>query len=327
MDQDLINALKEITPEEQSYLDGNIQVDWGIYAQKGLSEIDSQQFLKKGHLITVRHHSRFVEFPAHRHNYIEIMYVCSGTITHWIDGKELVMQKGDILLLNQQVKHGVKKAGYEDIGINFIALPEFFDVPLQMMQEGNVIVDFLAGIFRQSNPMSQYLLFQLGQQKGIENLMENMIRSMVNRAEHEDVINQYSMGLVFLYLTNHMDSLTENSSQSYRDIVIQATLKYIDTQYRTASLSHIAEDFHQSLSVLSKMIKQDTGFTFQELLIRKRCQKAVMLLVETDIPVEEILSNIGYENQSHFYRQFKKRYGMTPGKYRVSHRRDEKIRI
>ena len=145
--------------------------------------------------------------------------------------------------------------------------------------------------------------------------------------EHEDVINQYSMGLVFLYLANHMDSLTEDSSQSYRDIVIQATLKYIDTQYRTASLSHIAEDFHQSLSVLSKMIKQDTGFTFQELLIRKRCQKAVMLLVETDIPVEEILSNIGYENQSHFYRQFKKRYGMTPGKYRVSHRRDERIRI
>jgi YesN/AraC family two-component response regulator len=78
---------------------------------------------------------------------------------------------------------------------------------------------------------------------------------------------------------------------------------------------------------LSKLIKQSTGFTFQELLQRKRFQKAVMLLLDTDLSVEEIAEAVGYENLSYFYRQFKERYGRTPRKYRMEHRGDPYIRI
>lgn len=144
---------------------------------------------------------------------------------------------------------------------------------------------------------------------------------------NKDVINQYSMGLVFLYLIDHIDTLSDNSSQKYEDVVVQATTRYIDSHYRTASLSQIADDFKLSLSALSRMIKKSTGFTFQELLMRKRFQKAVMFLVETELPVEEIAINVGYENHSYFYRQFKARYGMTPNQYRITHKDDKAIKI
>ena len=61
--------------------------------------------------------------------------------------------------------------------------------------------------------------------------------------------------------------------------------------------------------------------------MRKRFQKALMFLVETELPVEKIAANIGYENQSYFYRQFKARYGMTPSQYRQEHKHDTQIRI
>lgn len=327
MNEELMSELRRISPEEQSYLNSGSGVKKDIYTNKNIFEIDRNIFLKEERLITVRPHSRFVEFPAHRHNYIEIMYVCSGTITHLIDGKELVMEKGDLLLLNQHVKHGVRRAEYDDIGINFIALPEFFDIPLQMLQEDNVLAEFLVNTLRQNNQVSHYLLFRLKEDRAIENLMENMISSIIYAERNEDTINQYSMGLVFLYLLSHVDSLTQNSSQSYGDIIIQSTLKYIDTWYKNASLTKLAEDFHQPLSGLSKLIRQNTGFTFQELLQRKRFQKAVMLLVESDLSIEEIALAVGYENQSYFYRQFRKRYGMTPRKYRIEHRDDKKIRL
>ncbi len=362
MDKWLMCKLREITTEEQAYLDGYIQVKRDIYTLSGevqktegadatgsrkrsvrqdKFEVDCQRFLQEGKLITVRHHSRFIEFPLHKHNYIEIMYVCSGEITHYIDGKELVMQEGDLLLLNQHVRHGIKRAGMDDVGVNFIVLPEFFDIPFQMMRKQNIIADFLLGILRQNNPIPQYLNFQLRGQKAISNLMENMIASIVRERmlpdsdsplavpgyNNKDVINQYSMGLVFLYLIDHIDTLSDNSSQSYEDIVVQATARYIDAHYRTASLSRIADDFKLSLSVISRMIKKSTGFTFQELLVRKRFQKAVMFLVETELPVEEIAVNIGYENHSYFYRQFKARYGMTPSQYRRMHKDDNAIKI
>lgn len=316
MDQKLVQQLQAVTEEEQTYLDGSVHVNKDIYTTKQSFEIDHNLFLREGKLVTVRHHSRFVTFPEHSHNYVEIMYVCSGTITHCVNEKEIILQKGDMLFLNQHVKHSVKRAEFGDIGVNFIALPEFFDIPLRMLRKQNIIADFLASTLGQTNPNPQYLVFQLQEQKMIENLMENMIASIVQENDNEDVINQFSMGLVFLYLINHIDSLKENSSESYQDIVIQAILKYITAQYRTASLSRIAENLHQSPSVLSKMIKQATGFTFQELLIYKRCQKATDLLIGTDMSVEEIIANVGYENQSYFYRLFKRRYGMTPNQYR-----------
>ena len=327
MDKRLLEQIQKITPEEQEYLDGEKTVNREIYTRKEYFEIDSQLFLKQGKLVTVRHHSRFIEFPEHKHNYIEIVYVCAGEITHYIDGKTLLMQPGDLLLMNQHVKHSVKRAELGDIGINFIALPEFFDIPLQMMRKQNVIADFLLGTLRQNNTVPQYLLFQLKGQKQISNLMENMIASLVGDSENEDTINQYSMGLVFLYLLNHMDKLAHNSSQNYEDIVIQAALKYIDTQYRTAVLSRIAEDFNLSLSAVSRLIKKNTGFTFMELLMRKRFQKASVFLVETELPVEQIAANIGYENLSYFYLQFKAHYGVTPNQYRSEHKNDTQIRI
>lgn len=341
MDEWLMQEIRKVTAEEQAYLDGDVQVKKDLYTRKDKFEVDCQLFLREGKLITVRHHSRFVEFPLHKHNYIEIMYVCSGEITHYINGRELVMREGDLLLLNQHVKHGIKRAGIDDIGVNFIVLPEFFDIPFQMMRKENIIADFLMGTLQQNNPIPQYLNFQLGGQRAISNLMENMIASIVQEGitsdaerqdvlqgdNNKDVINQYSMGLVFLYLIDHIDTLSDNSSQKYEDVVVQATTRYIDSHYRTASLSQIADDFKLSLSALSRMIKKSTGFTFQELLMRKRFQKAVMFLVETELPVEEIAINVGYENHSYFYRQFKARYGMTPNQYRITHKDDKAIKI
>lgn len=317
MKESLIRKLQEISVEEHAYLDGQANVRKEIYTKQNTFEIDKQLFLKEERLITMRPHSRFVNFPEHRHNYIEIMYVCKGSITHYIEGKEIVMQKGDVLLLNQHVKHSVKKADYDDVGVNFIALPEFFDIPLRMLRNNNVLADFLVKTLRQNYKESGYLLFKLDGDTAIDNLMENMITSMIDEEKQDDNLNQYSMGLVFLYLMKHVENLTTNTSQNYFDVILQTTLDYIDSSYKTANLTKIAEDFHQSLSVLSKLIKQSTGLTFQELLQKKRFQKAVTLLAETDLSVDEISLEVGYENKSYFYRRFKERYGMTPRRYRI----------
>ena len=316
MKQKLLDELMKISEEEQKYLDGQGDIERQLYVKEKIEEIDRELLLKRGQLITVRPHSRFVDFPEHRHNYVEIMYVAQGSITHFIEGKELVLHKGDVLMLNQQVVHSIKRADYQDIGINFIALPEFFEVPLSMLGGENVLARFVTSVFRQKDPVSHYLLFRLQENEQVENLMENMVESMLHGYANEDIINQYSMGIVFLYLLNHLENLSHNSSMDYKETVVQAVLGYINSDCKNASLMRIAEDTHQSITALSKLIKQKTGYNFQELLQRKRFQMAVHLLCDTKLSIEEIALDVGYENQSYFFRQFKERYGMTPHKYR-----------
>ena len=324
MKQKLLDELMKISEEEQKYLAGQGDIEKQLYAKEQIGEIDRELLLKRGQLITVRPHSRFVDFPEHRHNYVEIMYVAQGSITHFIEGKELVLHKGDVLMLNQQVVHSIKRADYQDIGINFIALPEFFEVPLSMLGGENVLARFVTSVFRQKDPVSHYLLFRLQENEQVENLMENMVESMLHGYANEDIINQYSMGIVFLYLLNHLENLSHNSSMDYKETVVQAVLGYINSDCKNASLMRIAEDTHQSITALSKLIKQKTGYNFKELLQRKRFQMAVHLLCDTKLSIEEIALDVGYENQSYFFRQFKERYGMTPHKYRKENRKDKK---
>ena len=86
--------------------------------------------------------------------------------------------------------------------------------------------------------------------------MKDMVESMLHGYANEDIINQYSMGIVFLYLLNHLENLSHNSSMDYKETIVQAVLGYINSDCKNASLMRIAEDTHQSMTTLSKLIKQ-----------------------------------------------------------------------
>lgn len=87
MREELLNELMVISEEEKKYRAGQGMVERQLYARESIGEIDRELLLKRGRLITVRPHSRFVDFPEHRHNYVEIMYVVQGSITHIIGGE------------------------------------------------------------------------------------------------------------------------------------------------------------------------------------------------------------------------------------------------
>ena len=91
MHQELIRELAMITDEERRILEGKQEIDPQLYTEKKEMVVDSAKLLKKGKLIQVRPHTRFVHFPAHTHNYIEVIYMCQGTTTHIVNGNQVVL--------------------------------------------------------------------------------------------------------------------------------------------------------------------------------------------------------------------------------------------
>ena len=75
MKQKLLDELMKVSEEEQKYLDGQGDIERQLYVKEKIEEIDRELLLGRGQLITVRPHSRFVDFPEHRHNYVEIINI------------------------------------------------------------------------------------------------------------------------------------------------------------------------------------------------------------------------------------------------------------
>ncbi|WP_373213076.1 AraC family transcriptional regulator [Ruminococcus sp. 5_1_39BFAA] len=327
MQRELLEKLREITEEEQRILDGEGQVDQDLYTSGKEFTVDSGKMLEEGKLIAVRTHTRFVYFPSHRHNYVEVLYACEGELINVIDGKQVTIRKGELLFLNQFTRHEILPAGENDIAINFMILPEFFDVAYSMAGSNNVLADFVVNVLRRDEERGEYLHFKVSEVLQIQNLLENMIYSLVTGKGEDNRINQTTMGLIFLYLLNSVQYVEMRVPNQYENMISMSTLKYIEEKYRTATLTELCSQLHLPMHILSKMIKKTTGFNFKELLQRKRLSKAMELMCDTDLPISDIIAAVGYENNSYFHRVFKERYHMTPRSFRIENRKNNNIRI
>lgn len=317
MNADLLHRLEKITKEEEMILSGRNSVIKNLYTTKKDFIVDSEKMLEKGKLIDVRTHTRFAHFPKHKHNYVEIIYMCKGSTTHIInDLSRVVLEEGDLLFLNQNACQEILPAGEKDIAINFIVLPEFFDVAFGMLQGENMLKDFIVDSLRQDTGKASYLYFKAADILPVQNLIENMIWSLMNKKPGSNKINQTTMGLLFLQLLNYTEKIEQSDNDSYDNSITLSVLRYIEENYRDASLTKLAEELNQSVYSLSKLIKRSTGHTYKELLQRKRFNKAVELLSNTKLTVSDIITVVGYDNTSYFHRVFKEKYHMTPKQFR-----------
>ena len=194
MNAEIVKQLSVITEEEQRILDGQKNINKTIYTKKKELVVDSQHFLQKGKLIQVRTHTRFVHFPKHRHNYVEVIYMCKGSTKHIIDGNEVVLEEGDLLFLNQNATQEILPAGKDDIAINFIIQPQFFDRTFEMIgADDNLLRDFLVGSLCEDSRRTSYLYFHVADVLPIQNLIENMIWSLLNNQINKRSCNQLTM--------------------------------------------------------------------------------------------------------------------------------------
>lgn len=327
MRQELLDRLRVISEEEQRILDGMTEVDRDLYTTGTDFTVDSKKMLEKGELIAVRTHTRFIRFPLHRHNYIEVIYVCQGKLVNVIDGHQITVRAGELLFLNQYTRHELLPAGEEDIAINLMILPEFFDMACNMTGSRNVLVDFLANMLRRDEERGEYLHFKVSDVLQIQNLMENIIYSLVMGTGGQDRINQTTMGLIFLYLLDSVQYVKTKLPNQYENMIAMTSLDYIEQNYRTATLTELCGELHLPMHTLSKMIRKSTGYNFKELLQRKRLNKAIELMCDTDLSINDIIAAVGYENNSYFHRVFRERYQMTPRTFRIRNRSEEKVRI
>ncbi|MCZ8514999.1 helix-turn-helix domain-containing protein [Paenibacillus filicis] len=93
---------------------------------------------------------------------------------------------------------------------------------------------------------------------------------------------------------------------------------YIEENFADSNLSldHISERFGLNPKTVSRVFKEEIGEKFVDFLIKLRMEHARCLIVQTELPIQDIAQQVGYSNAISFLRVFKKYTGVTPGIYR-----------
>ena len=84
----------------------------------------------------------------------------------------------------------------------------------------------------------------------------------------------------------------------------------------SVTLAEIAYRMGYSAKHVARIIKEQFGMTYGELIRTRRLESAKKLLSDTDIPINEVSERTGYRTPSALYRDMKKYEGITPTRYR-----------
>jgi len=319
MREEILENLYRITEEEEQLLNGRSSIQKEIYTSEDEFVVDSSKLLEQGKLIAIRPHTRFAYFPEHRHNYIEMMVILKGSITtRIVDGDTLTLTQGDILLMNRHARHEIMPSGREDLALNFIILPEFFTRGSASYDKENILRDFIISSLSDQKRQRDYLIYHTLGIITVENLMENLIWTLINHSNDMNLIILTTMDLLLMNLAALSADTLKDMRSKGQNITICA-LEYIDHNYRNGTLEEFASKSGYTTAYLSRLLKSYTGYNFKQLLQQRKLQQAAYYLENTTLTTERIIEKIGYENSAYFYRVFEKKYGCSPRVYRKKH--------
>ncbi|WP_347835684.1 helix-turn-helix transcriptional regulator [Gracilibacillus sp. JCM 18860] len=83
------------------------------------------------------------------------------------------------------------------------------------------------------------------------------------------------------------------------------------------TLELVAENLHVSTVYLSKMIKQELGQSYVQIVANMRIRRAKELLKDSDLNIRDIAEKVGFDSQHYFSTAFKKKEGVSPKQYKM----------
>lgn len=253
----------------------------------------------------------------HLHNDYEIFYLVEGERIYLINGKRYVVQENSLVFIDKNVIHKTITT----------------DIP----RYKRIVINFRNSLLTDDDQFLLYQLFEKG--PSIVRLSSNKkqeLHQLISRLQQEYMADKddaiiYIRSLLLQLLIEskrllekqHSISITDNDD-NFGKREITEIIKYINNHFsKDLSLFLLSKHFHLSEQYISRLFRRVTGSTIISYLNAVRVNEAKRLLLESNMKVTEISKRVGYSNNVHLWRMFKKLTGNSPKEYRSKLYREE----
>ena len=255
--------------------------------------------------------------PTEAHDFWELVYADKSSIICMADGKEIVLNEGEMLCHKPNEVHSLRANGVSAPNVFIISFEckseavQFFEN--RKLRLPKTCLKFIYSIIEESKktfdlPYSDPLLRKmqllptptLGGQQLIKNYLEILLVNLM-REETEKV----GADSVFLPQAEFVERIAEQVKSFLRNKV-----------YERIDVADVCDAVHYNKSYVFKQFKRATGCSVMAYFSKLKIQEAKRLLKESDLSVAQIADKLAFDTPNYFSKTFKKTTGYTPLQYR-----------
>ena len=255
----------------------------------------------------------------HWHKEIEIILIRKGVVNLGVNDQPIQAKMGDIVIIGSGELHYVlASAGSERLVFQFDF--SFFQEISFLKDTSLSLFELFASIPAHSQDWDPDI------HQEMVNLLEKIYQEYVLQKEG----SSYAIkGYLCLMITLLYRNLADPKKRSHIEMDMHSNhilqtmdeiFQYVEEHYASAiRLEEVAEHIGFSTFYFTKFFKKNTGKTFVSFLNEYRIEKAKWILLNEDIPIQELIERTGFGSAKTFYRVFKQINGCAPNGFKHTH--------
>ncbi len=247
---------------------------------------------------------------VHRHDYMDFVFVCSGTGVERINGQKCEMRRGYASMLMPWHIHEL--------------IPD----------EGGQVVNYRLSVsYAQAFALLEYInnteltdlsiftpvMYAYFEDEARFTHMEDNLKQILHETENpgpfsEQIKRACLLNVLCTFLTA---IFIKNNGEGEQGKAVEKIFTYVNTHYnQDITIEDAAKEFSLSVGQVNDVVQDELELSFSELLHEIRVRNSCVLLANSEYTVEAIARMCGYRSPQTYYKAFATIKGMAPGEYR-----------
>ncbi|MBE7043399.1 MAG: helix-turn-helix domain-containing protein [Ruminococcaceae bacterium] len=289
-----------------------------------VKQLDSKDYFKDGEQVYIHIGDEREENVGvmHKHNFIEIAYVISGSAHHFMDNINYEVRKGDLVIVNYGVPHAfvpIKDTEEDFSTYDLLFTTDFFEITSIDSYDFSALASsyLFYSLFADGEPLNHSLNLIRSGAKDFGELFRKIYDEYIGRQSgFMNMIRAYLIQII-TQIFREIDHKTDVTSTNEQKSVVNKAIDYMKQNYNTPiNLDNLVADIFLSKDYFRQLFKTTTGMSVTDFIQRTRIEEACKLLATTNRSVFDIAGNCGFMDVKFFYKTFKKITGKTPSEFR-----------
>lgn len=255
----------------------------------------------------------------HRHTFFELIYILKGTGKHCINGNNFTYRDENLFLIRPEVPHHFKVE--ETTSFLLIKFHSIYLNAQKATEDHSDLGDWIRKmeyIFQNSDDQLGCVLRNHADKPLVRMLADTIMHEYVNQSPwHKELIQQLINTMITIVARNI--SMVRYTDEPVAARLSQQMLVYIQRNIyapEKLKMDEIAKHFNLSHNYVSEYFRKHIGETLQHYIIKYKLKLAEVRLQFSDMRINEIAYELGFTDESHLNKMFRKYNGLTPTAFR-----------